>query len=196
MDNFIQQFQALFSVIQLNLPISLSLIGILWIVQIVNVLLGYRLNYLGIYPRHLLGMPGIAFSPFLHGSFNHLFFNSIPLFILINFMLLAGWPLFVQASILIILISGSAIWLFGRPAIHVGASSVVMGYWGYLLIGAYYNPSALSIVLGILCLYYLGGLFFSIFPSEESVSWEGHLFGLLAGFAAFAMINHSGLFTI
>lgn len=190
MENFIQQFQILFTSIQLNLPISLTIIGILWIVQIFNILLGYRLNYLGIYPRHLLGLPGIAFSPFLHGSFNHLFFNSIPLFILINFMLLAGWAQFVNVSLIIIILSGSLTWLFARPAIHVGASSVVMGYWGYLLITAYYHPSVLSLVLGVLCLYYLGGLFFSIFPSEESVSWEGHVFGLLSGFAAFALTNY------
>lgn len=163
---------------------ALFLIAILWVIQLINALLGYRLNFLGIHPRHLRGLIGIPCSPFLHAGFNHLFFNSIPLLILLDFMLLRGNHAFICATTWIMLISGSVTWLFGRRGLHVGASSLAMGYWGYLLIQAYHHPSVLSILLGIICLYYLGGLISGFFPTEERVSWEGHFFGFLAGIAA------------
>lgn len=73
--------------------------------------------------------------------------------------------------------------MFGRRAIHIGASALITGYWGYLLINAYRQPSLMAIVLAIVCAYYFSGIFFGLFPSEEKVSWEGHLLGCIAGIA-------------
>ena len=116
--------------------LSPLLIG-LWLMQLVNWALDYRLNILGIYPRSWHGLVGIVFSPFLHGGFNHVFFNSVILFVLANFVLLGGRTEFYQVSITIFLLGGFAVWLFGRKAIHIGASGVVMGYLGYLLANSY-----------------------------------------------------------
>lgn len=189
MNTLLTQLNFLLTTILAHLSVSLFLMAILWGVHILNAILGYRLNYLGIYPRNIFGIPGILFSPLLHGSFNHLFFNSLPLFILMNFILLGGIQLLIWVTLIVTVVSGILTWLFGRKAIHVGASGLIMGYWSYLLINAYHNPTLLSLVLGIVCIYYLGGLFFHIFPSEDSVSWEGHIFGLIAGVVAFYICN-------
>ncbi len=164
-----------------NFGLLMAILFGLWALQILNRLMGYRLNYLGIIPRSARGLFGIFFSPLLHGNATHLFLNSIPLLVLSCFVLVGGQELFWRVSLSIILISGSLIWLLGRKAIHIGASSLVMGYWGYLLINAYQHPSLMAIVLALVCLYYFGGLFFGLFPSREQVSWEGHLFGCIAG---------------
>jgi len=156
----------------------------LWSLQILNYMLGYRLNYLGIVPRTGHGLIGIFVSPFLHGNFTHLFFNTIPLLVLACFILVGGQELFFYISAIIILLSGTLVWLFGRHAIHIGASSLITGYWGYLLVNAYHNPSLMTIVLAAVTLYYFGAMFFGLFPSEKGVSWEGHLFGCLSGIAA------------
>lgn len=184
MNDFIQTVYNLINLSQQNMHFLLSFIGLLWGIQIVNAGLGYRLNVLGIYPRHPLGLIGIPFSPFLHGNFTHLFFNSIPLFILANFVLLSGIPQFVCVSLIIIVISGVGTWVFARKGLHVGASGLIMGYFGYLLANAYYQPSIISVILGIVCLYYFGSMLFGLVPTRERVSWEGHLFGFLGGFAA------------
>ena len=176
--------QTLVETIRNNFTLLLSIIAGLWILQLFNKLLGYRLNYLGIIPRRRRGLFGIFFSPLLHGNANHLFFNTLPLLVLACFVLVGGQLLFWKVTITIILLSGILIWLFGRRAIHIGASSVIMGYWGYLLINAYHQPSLMAVVLAIICIYYFGGLVFGLFPSEEKVSWEGHLFGCIAGVAA------------
>jgi membrane associated rhomboid family serine protease len=142
------------------------------------------LNILGIWPRKLLGLPGIIFSPFLHGDFNHLFFNSIPLFIMASFVLLNGMRVFICVSVIIMILGGFCTWLIGRRGVHIGASSVIMGYWGYLLIEAYKHPTVISIALAIVCLYYFGGLALNLFPTKVKSSWEGHFFGFAAGLVA------------
>lgn len=160
------------------------ILALLWIIQVVNFSIGYRLNCLGIRPRRFLGLIGIPCSPFLHGSFSHLFFNSIPLFALSCFLLINGLHHFLVVTAIITGLSGSAMWLFARSGRHVGASSVIMGYFSYLLVNAYLHPSVNAWVLAAMCAYYFGSLFLSIFPDEERVSWEGHVFGFLAGLGA------------
>jgi membrane associated rhomboid family serine protease len=166
---------------QAHLYLLLSVLGILLGIHIINVFLKYRLLVLGIYPRHPWGLIGIIFSPFLHGNFNHLFFNAIPLFVLMDFMLIYSPKTWLIATIAIAVISGFLTWLFARKAFHVGASSVITGYWSYLVFNMYQQSSAISIVLGFLCVYYFSGIFFGILPMKKSTSWEGHLFGLIAG---------------
>lgn len=170
--------------LQKNLPFVLTLMGGLYLLQFVNAITHYRLNIFGILPRHPWGLIGIFTSPFLHASFNHLFFNSIPLFVLICFLLLSGFETFVVVSFIIILLGGLGTWILGRRGLHVGASGLIMGYWSYLLICAYQEPTVLSIALAIVCLYYFGGLIFNLFPMEIRSSFEAHIFGFIAGIAA------------
>jgi membrane associated rhomboid family serine protease len=184
MNHFISEFETAFALLQKNISLILILIASLYVIHFINWILGHRLNMLGIYPRKAWGLFGIVFSPFIHGHFNHLFFNSIPLFVLASFVLLNGLPTFYFVSVTIILLSGIATWAFGRRGFHIGASGVIMGYWGYLLINAYHQETALSIALAGVCIYYFGGLLFHLFPTEVKSSWEGHVFGFLAGVAA------------
>lgn len=189
-DNLADQFEQAAQALQYNLPFVLSVIGSLYLIHMVNFILGYRLNIFGIYPRKWYGLPGIFISPFLHGNFNHLFFNSIPLFALISFLMLYGASTFYSVTFIIILLGGAATWLFGRPGIHIGASGVIMGYWSYLLLYAYEEPTLLSIGLAIVCLYYFGGLLFNLFPLEVKTSWEAHVAGFAAGIATYFILPH------
>ena len=161
-----------------------------WAVFILSYLTGNRLLILGIIPRHLYGLPGILFAPLLHANFNHLFFNSIPLLVLSNFILIQGLTYYLQVTLLITLISGFLIWCFAKSGIHVGASAVITGYWALLISNSYQEGSLTAIILGIVCVYYFAGIFFGIFPGKKGVSWEGHLFGLLAGLATGYLFNY------
>lgn len=181
MDQIIPALQIIIISIKKNTVFVLSIIALLLLLNIINRLLGNRLNYLGIIPRTARGLIGVFFSPFLHRDFNHLFFNSIPLFVLANLVLLNGRTAFYIISFITIALSGLGVWLFGRRAIHVGASGLIMGYFGYLLANVYFSINTTTIILGILCLYYFGGLVINLFPGEKDVSWEGHVFGFIAG---------------
>lgn len=175
-----QKLSWLVSVTQYNLHFVFIMLAVLWGIQIVNFVLNYRLNAFGILPRTTAGLPGILFAPLLHGSFSHLLFNSIPLFLLMNLVLLAGIQEFIVITLLITILSGLCVWLMGRKALHVGASGLIMGYWGYLLVYAILFPSIITVLLAIFCFYYFTGLFASLIP-KAGTSWESHIFGLLSG---------------
>lgn len=174
-----------------NMLFSLDIICVLWGIHIINWVAQYRLNRFGIHTRRARGLPGIILSPLLHGDFNHLFFNTIPLFVLSDLVLMDGHVMFFQVSLAIIILSGFFTWLFGQRGIHVGISSLIMGYFGYLLAKAYFHITGTTVILAGICIYYFGGLIFSIFPgAKKNVSWDGHIFGLVSGiFVAYYLSN-------
>jgi len=181
MNELATQLQIFVLSLQVNLGFLLKLVAALWGIHLINWILGYRLNIFGLYPRSGHGLLGIICSPLLHGNFNHLFFNTIPLLALANFILVGGQALFWQVTLAITLLSGGAVWLFGRSAFHVGASGVIMGYWSYILANVYNQGTFSAILIGALTLYYFGGMVSNLIPTSIKESWEGHLFGFLAG---------------
>ena len=160
----------------------LAFVGLIWIVFIVGSILPLRLETYGITPRTWDGLIGIPAAPFLHASFSHLLANTVPLTVLL--LLLAGskansWKIVVY----IVLLGGAGLWMFGRPATHIGASGLIYGLIAFLLLSGIWErriiPLLVSLAVGLL---YGGALLSGVLPSWESnVSWEGHLFGALAG---------------
>lgn len=171
-------------------PVALKWLAALWLFNLINWQLGGRFNYLGIYPRHPVGLIGIIFSPILHGNFTHLLFNSIPLFFLSIFIMTFGVPIFYEATVIIALLSGFAVWCIGRKGIHIGASGVISGYFAFLLGMAYKEPTIATFFCAALALYYFGGILLSLFPGEEKMSWEGHLTGFLSGIVALVICTY------
>ena len=166
---------------QTNWLILAKIIAVPWLVYFLNFFVQHRLLYLGIIPRRLIGLPGIFFAPVLHANFNHLFFNTIPLLVLSDFILINGLNYFLQVTLYITCVSGFLIWCFAKPGIHIGASALITGYWGLLVSGIYQQGTLTALILGGLSLYYFAGIFLGLFPSKKGISWEGHVFGLIAG---------------
>ena len=165
-----------------NVPTLIGIIASAWIVQVTNMLLGYRLNIFGIIPRHVIGIPGIVLSPWLHGSINHIFMNSLFFFAMAGLVSLHGMQTFVILSISITLISGVLVWLFARMASHVGGSGLIMGYWSFIMVKAYFDPQFIDVISAVLGAYYFGiDLLASVAPGKSGVSVEGHVAGLIAG---------------
>lgn len=178
---FANEFNILIFHAQENIKLFLYGIGIIFLVNIINWLIGKPLYVFGITPRKLRGLLGIGLSFILHQNFNHLFFNLIPGFVLSLFVLKNGLHDFIKLSIFIILGSGSLVWLFGRRAVHIGMSGLVSGLYGYVLANAYLHPGPTSIFLAIIALYYFAGILAGLFPTEDRTSWESHLFGFIIG---------------
>lgn len=182
MNNFFKELAQATNLMILDLPLTLGAIGVLFAIQIINALIGYRLNILGIWPRKKWGWIGIPFSPLLHGNFVHFFSNAFPLFIFSNFVLLSGKMILLKVTLFVVLVGGCFVWLFGRRGIHVGASTLIMGYLGYIVVRIYYQPTALSLLIGLVTVVYFGGMFLNLFPTgEKRVSWEGHMLGFATG---------------
>ncbi|GGI91664.1 rhomboid family intramembrane serine protease [Legionella impletisoli] len=173
---------------QVNLETLGIILLIPWTMYFIS-LFEQRVLLLGIVPRTIHGLVGILFAPLLHGNFNHIFFNSIPLLVLSNFILMNGLPYFLLVTLFITLCSGFLLWCFGKPGLHIGASGLITGYWALLVSDIYQQGTVTAIILGIISAYYFAGIFFGIFPAKKGVSWEGHLFGLLSGFALSYLIS-------
>ncbi len=163
-----------------------------WLVSLINILLlGNGLGrLLGIRPRQFQGLLGIVFSPFLHRDLGHLIANTVPFLVL-------GWLVLLQDGIgsnsdfyaitmTILLVGGLGNWIFGRDAVHLGASGLVFGYIGFLLAGAYIGPTVLTLGFALLVFWMYGNQLWGMLPSsrENAVSWEGHLFGFVGGIVA------------
>ena len=139
----------------------------------------------GIVPRTTYGPTGIVMAPFLHGSLQHLLANTIPFVILGALILLRGVRAFLTVAIVSALIAGFGTWLFGSPGtMHIGASGVVFGFFGYLLFRAIYDRRLSSLVIAVVvAALYGASLLMSLVPAE-GISWSGHLFGFLGGIYA------------
>ncbi len=163
----------------------LLLIATIWIVGLLNlVVLGGRWMSLGIVPRTEDGLLGILFSPFLHASIGHLLANSAGILVFGGLVILRSEVHFWVVTVVGGLASGFGTWLLGRPALHIGASGVIFAYFGYLICTGWFERRAGSILLSMLVLLIWGSTIFGVLPVEPSVSWEGHLFGLLGGATA------------
>jgi membrane associated rhomboid family serine protease len=163
----------------------LVLDAVLWVIQIVNATMNYRLDRYGLRPRDVEGLEGIITAPFLHESYGHLLANSAP-FVLIGWVvLLAGVRSFALSSALIVVIGGLLTWLIAPTGIVVGVSGLVMGWLGYLLARAYFSRRIIWIVVAILVVFFFGGLLGGLLPTVRSdVSWQGHLAGFVSGIIA------------
>jgi membrane associated rhomboid family serine protease len=160
----------------------LAFVGFVWCVYLVGRILPFQLESFGVTPRTLRGLIGIPASPFLHANLAHLVSNTMPLIVLL--FLLAGskaqsWEIVVY----IVFLSGALLWLFGRPATHIGASGLIYGLIAYLLVSGVCErrivPLFISLVVGFL---YGGTMALGVLPSWNShISWEGHLLGAIAG---------------
>lgn len=157
-------------------------LSIMWASEgIDQFLLDERLDREGIVPRELDGLSGIPFAPFLHLGFPHLMANTVPLLVLGGLLALKGAARFVQVTMGVILLGGMGVWVFGRSAVHLGASGLLFGYLGYLVSAGIFERRVRSVLLGIIAVVFYGGLVWGVLPNDPGVSWESHLFGLLAG---------------
>ena len=177
-------------ILRTQLMILLLVLGLLWGLEIVDwALLGGALDNYGVHPRG--GLLGILWAPFLHGGFLHLVANSGPLFVLgWLVMMRETWEFFLVAGVTG-LSSGIGTWLIGRTGtVHIGASGVVFGLFGYLVAIGIFTRSLGGVLLSTLVVFLYGGIIWGVLPTQalRGISWEGHLFGFLGGVAtAYAM---------
>jgi membrane associated rhomboid family serine protease len=169
-----------------KLKLSAARLGVLavvlWGVFLADRVLPIDFNRWGIIPRELGGIWGIFLSPFLHANLSHLLSNFLPLMILLTLLVATqrhSWWIALQ----IVLLGGLLLWVFGRPAVHVGASGLIYGLIAYLMAAGFrqgrFGPAIAALLVGFL---YGGTLLSGVLPTVgEHVSWDGHLTSAIAG---------------
>ena len=160
-------------------------LAVFWIVFVVNMLLGGALFSLGVIPRTAIGLRGILFAPFLHGSLNHIVANSIPFVVLGWMVMLRDERHFIPVTIAGMVGSALMAWLLGAPgSVHIGASGVIFGYLGFLMLSGWYTRSFGSIVLSTIVTLVWGSLVLGMMPGAAGISWQAHTGGFIGGVLA------------
>lgn len=165
------------------LRLILIFVGILYVVEMLDQLFGGRLQRVGgVEPREADGMDGILFAPMLHGSWEHLLANTVPLLVFGFLLLLAGVRRWLEVTAVVWLVGGAGVWLTGSVGtVHVGASVLVFGWLCYLLLRGVFSGHPGQLAMGVLLLLFYGGVLWGVLPGQPGISWQGHLFGAISG---------------
>jgi membrane associated rhomboid family serine protease len=165
--------------------VMVGFLALLWIIQIANWADQYRLTFeYGIRPRDLASLPDIVTAPFLHFSWAHIEGNSGPLFIFGFLAAYRGVTKFLGVTAIVILTSGLGAWLFESPgSVGAGASGVVFGYFGYIMVRGFFDRHLIDVLIGAvmaLCFAYQ----FTVLLPQAGIGWQAHIGGLVGGVAS------------
>ena len=156
-------------------------VGAIWAVFLVSLVFP-KLDQYGVIPRHTIGLVGIPAMPFLHLNLQHILSNTVPLCVLL--VLLAGsrarsWEVVVW----IILLGGLLLWVFGREAVHIGASGLISGLTAFLILSGFLEKRIVPLLIALLVGFLYGSsVLMGVVPRFGSeISWDGHLCGAIAG---------------
>jgi membrane associated rhomboid family serine protease len=151
--------------------------GLLWLIKLAELAFGLDLSGFGIFPGRPETLSGLALAPLLHGSLSHLLANTAPILVL-GTLLIYGYPRAARIVLPAVYVgSGLGVWLFARPAWHLGASGLTFGMMFFVFtIGVLrWDRRAIALSLVVFLLY--GGMIWGILPTAPNISFEYHLFG-------------------
>ena len=167
-----QKMQTIGGELKTQVKILGALVAIFWIITFVNEIFlksqinRLGINILGIFPHELIGLRGILFAPFLHGGFYHVAANTVPFIVLGWLVMLRNISDFYFVSIIAALVGGLGTWLIGDPrSVHIGASGVIFGYFGYLLFRGYFERSFVAIAISLVIAVTYGSLIWGVLPT-------------------------------
>jgi membrane associated rhomboid family serine protease len=178
----VQDFQAIEKKrFYLSLFIPFIFVLLLWIIHLTSYLFDLDFSHLGVYPLHVKGIPGIFLSPLIHGNFEHLISNSLPLLVL-GTMLFYFYPTSAfKVFVLIYFVTGIWVWFGARPAFHIGSSGIVYGLASFIFTCGALLRNIRLMAVSLLVVFLYGSLIWGLFPIDWRISWESHLSGFVLG---------------
>jgi membrane associated rhomboid family serine protease len=167
-----------------SMVLPFMLVVLMTAVRAVQSIGGFDLSFLGILPRSWEGLPGIVTSPFIHADFSHLAANAVPMFILGSALIYFYKDISIRVFLLIYLFTNLWVWIGARAAWHIGASGVVYGLASFIFISGVIRRHTGLMAVALIVAFLYGSMIWGIFPEffpERNISWESHLFGIIAG---------------
>jgi membrane associated rhomboid family serine protease len=158
-------------------------VGLLWLIELIQLHFQINLQAFGIYPRSIKGLPGIILSPLIHGSLEHLESNSLPLMVLGTMMFYFYRGIAFRIFLWVYFTTGLWVWAGARggDAYHIGASGLIYGFVSFLFFAGIFRKDPRLMQISLLVLLFYNGLIWGVFPLIDHISWESHLLGSVAG---------------
>jgi membrane associated rhomboid family serine protease len=168
-----------------GIKLLVVLVGLMWLSEIVDTALHGRLDQYGIVAREPDGLFGILTAPFLHLGFGHLISNTLPLVTLGALIAISGAMRLFSVTAIVTTIGGLGTWLVSPPhTITIGASGLVFGYAAYLIARGIFNRRIGQVLIGVVVVLVWGSALLGGLLPQDGISWQGHLFGGIAGLLA------------
>ncbi|MGY4766128.1 rhomboid family intramembrane serine protease [Kribbella sp. CWNU-51] len=168
-----------------GVKLLVALVGLMWLSEVVDTALHGRLDQYGIIARDPQGLVGIITAPFLHLGFGHLISNTLPLVTLGLIIAVSGARRLFAVTAMVVVIGGFGTWLISPPnTITIGASGLVFGYAAYLITRGLFNRRLGQVLVGIVVVVVWGSALLGGLLPQDGISWQGHLFGGIAGILA------------
>jgi membrane associated rhomboid family serine protease len=168
-----------------GIKLLVVLVGLMWLSEVVDTALHGRLDQYGIVAREPDGLFGILTAPFLHLGFGHLISNTLPLVTLGALIAISGAMRLFSVTAIVTTIGGLGTWLVSPPhSITIGASGLVFGYAAYLIARGIFNRRIGQVLIGVVVVLVWGSALLGSLLPQDGISWQGHLFGGIAGLLA------------
>tara|TARA_B110000003_G_C16607306_1_gene518012 strand:- start:249 stop:932 length:684 start_codon:yes stop_codon:yes gene_type:complete len=164
-----------------SLILPILFLAIMWIVKIIEYSFDFSFVSFGVYPKNLAGIRGILLSPFIHKDFSHLLNNSYPVLILGGILFAFYKKIAIQLFLWQFFISGFWLWIIGRPSFHIGASGIIYAMASFLFISGVIRKNPRLSAISMLVIFLYGSMIWGVLPTNQPISWEGHLSGFIAG---------------
>lgn len=164
-----------------SLVFPIFFIFVIWIVKISELILNTSYSQYGIYPLEIKGLLGVILAPLIHGDFDHLFANSVPLLVLTTAIFYFYSKVSYRIFFLSYLITGIWVWVSARASHHIGASGLVYAFAAFLIISGIIRKNKNFMALSFIIVFLYGSMIWGVLPSDPKISWESHLLGMFAG---------------
>ena len=173
-----------------SLLLNAGTVAVMWLLELLDSISGHALDAFGLRSWALDDLWGVFTAPWLHLGWQHLANNSVPLLVLGFLVALAGLRRWVVTALVVVLCSGLAAWLLSPPGtMTLGASGLVFGFLGYLLVRGWWTRDWRQVLVGLVVFMVYGSILWGVLPTDPSVSWQGHLGGFAGGVLA-AWLQH------
>jgi membrane associated rhomboid family serine protease len=183
---------------QLKITKSVFFIPILfvftiWFIYWVEIYFNFNFNKYGVLPRDLMGLRGVFLTHFIHSDANHVFNNSVPLFVLLLSLFYFYRNIAYKVLIFGGMLSGFLTWGIARESYHIGASGIVYLLFSFVFFSGIIRKHYRLVALSLIIIFLYGSMIWYVLPVKDGISWEGHLAGFLVGLLLAFFYKNKGI---
>ena len=176
--------------------VPIILVVMMWIVKMTEEVFHLDFSFLGIRPLSVEGLPGILLFHFIHGDWQHLFSNTLPILVLGSALYYFYRPIANKILLILIFTTGLLTWCGARSGTHIGASGLVYGLTFFLMLSGFIRRDRKLIIISLIVVFLYGSLVWGLYPKyavENNISWEGHLSGFVMGIVLAIFYKNEGV---